>query len=510
MTKWMKAIICTALSFMFCFMSFGYAALTDTLGITGTAKIEIPSGLFIIDVSTSSETNVDKNQVSFLEYTTTLDSMISRRGSNSWWGQQSSGSVTYHVTVLNNTKLTYSYRGLYYQTSLDGYNGNSSISTSNSNNRIGVVCSLANKSSEEKKVYPGKTLEFDVTYTVGSGLNANTDWKTLVNFQFGINVETADQAIDIAVDKFLDILNTTSTYTELVDALDNKFDGRQEWTSNYIGNVTGSSSDDSMAVNTLFAGQLQITVDNVKQDATVMIKHENLDGNTMTGDDYVATNTGNGGVFRGYGCEMTLYLTIDPLAKEDMGEYVPVYAIVFTCDRDADGNIISEWYRVGDTYLGEANVVDYDGGTDGNGGSFVTDNWRAAGDTYQVVSGYSYDINGTVYKLNSYSYTVGYRSNIESIVMATDNNATATLQTLLDHAKSIIDSKDYAGTGIALVEKEYEAASDYYTLDENGNPVAKDGYTRAALLPTINNLYYAVDEALMKMEALSKEQNQIN
>ena len=503
MTKWMKAIICTALSFMFCFMSFGYAALTDRMGITGTAKIEMPSGLFIIDVSLNGQTNVDKNHVSYLEYTTTIDSTISRIGSNNWWGQQNSGSVTYHVTVLNNTRLAYSYRGLYYQTNLSGYNGNANIATSNSNNKIGVVCSLANKSAEEKKVYPGETLEFDITYTVGSGMNANTDWKTLINVQFGINVDTADQAIDIAVDKFLNILNTTVTYEELIDVLDNKFDGSQEWTSNYIGNVVGSSSADSMAVNTLFAGHLQITVDNVKQDATVLIKHENLDGNTMTGDDYVATNTNNGGVFRGYGCEMTLYLTVDPLSAA--GQYVPVYAIVFTCDRDADGNKISDWYRVGDTYLGEANVVTYDGG---NGtGSFVTDNWRAERGTYQVVPGYSYNINGAVYSLNSYSYTVADNANIESIVMAVDNNATAMLQTLLDHAKSIIDSKDYAGTGITLVERAYAAAADYYTVDENGNPVAVQGKTRASLLPTINNLYYAVDEALVKMEALSKEQN---
>ena len=502
MTKTMKIVVCTVLSFMFCIMSIGYAALSDSINIAGTAKVEIPYGLFITEVSVSNYSNADKREGEHLEYTTTLETTVSRSGSRYWWDQQKSGYVTYHVKVLNNTKLTYSYRGLYYQTSLSGYNGNANVATSNSDNKIGVVCSLANKSAEEKKVYPGGILEFDVTYTVGSGLNADTNLKTLINFQFGINVETADQAIDIATDKFLDILNTSSTYNELIDALDNKFDGR-DWTSNYIGNVTGSSSDDSMAVNTLFAGQLQITVDNVKQDATVMIKHENLDGNVLTGDDYTAVYGDQ--IYSGYGCEMTMYLTIDPLAKEDMGEYVPVYAIVFTCDRDKEGNIISDWYRVGDTYAGEANVVDYDGGTDGNGGSFVTDNWRAEQKTYQVVSGYSYNINGTQYSLPSYSYNVGYQANIESIVMATDNNAVNTLQALLDHAQSIIDSQEYAGTGITLVEKAYAEASPCYTVDANGNPVVKSELTRAQLLPTISALYYAVDEALVKMESLSKQ-----
>ena len=93
-----------------------------------------------------------------------------------------------------------------------------------------------------------------------TGRNANTDWKTLINYQFGINVDGEREALEVIESKFLNILNTNSTYEQLIDALDNKFDGRQEWTSNYIGNVTGSSSEDSVAVNTLFAGQLQITV----------------------------------------------------------------------------------------------------------------------------------------------------------------------------------------------------------------------------------------------------------
>ena len=495
MKTWMKASICVTLSFMFCFLSIGFASLTDTLTISGSANVEIPSGLFIIDISTSKESSVDKNEASYLKYTTTVDSSINRANSGA-------GSVTYQITVLNNTRLTYSYRGLYYQSPLDGYNGNSSVSTSNGNRNIGVVCSLANASVENKKVAPGQTLTFSVTYTVGRNLSASTDWNTLINFQFGINVETQEQAIDIAVAKFLDILNTDPTYLDLLDALDNKFDGRQEWTSNYIGNVTGSNSEDSVLVNTLFAGHLQITIGDTRQDATVLIKHENLDGNTMTGDDYVATNESNGGVFRGYGCEMTLYLTIDPLTTA--GKYVPVYAIVFTCDRDAEGNIISDWYRIGDTYLGEANVVTYNGG---NGtGSFVTDNWRAKGQNYTTVPGYSYNVNGTQYTLNAYTYNIGANVNIENIVMAKDNNANRTLQTLLTHAKKVIDSQEYAGTGITLVEEVYASLASYYTLDANGYPVLQGDYTRAELCPVISKLFYAVDEALLKMEALSQLQ----
>ena len=495
MKPWVKACICIGLCLMLCFVGVGYAELTDTLNIRGSAKIDVPEGLFIIDVSTTGTTNVDRNEVEFLEYSTTLDSQISRTNNGT-------GTVTYRITALNNTKLTYSYRGLYYQSGLSDYNGNRYISTSNGRSNIGVVCSLANLPAESKKVGPGQTIEFTVTYTVGNRLSANTNWDTLVNFQFGINVDGEQEAVAVVEEKFLNVLNATTTYEQLIDALDNKFDGRQEWTSNYIGNVTGSSSEDSVAVNSLFAGQLQITVGSQQRDATVMVKHENLDGNTKTGDDYVATNQSNGGVFRGYGCEMTLYLTVDPLTAA--GQYVPVYAVVFTCDRDENGNITSEWYRLGTTYAGEANVVTYDGGT--GTGSFVTDNWRAKQATYELVEGYSYNINGVSYQLNSYSYTVAANVNIESIVTAVDQNAINAFKTLLDDAQKIINNLDYAGSGIVLVEEAYAKLAAFYTVDANGNHVIDANITRAKLIPAITELHHAVSEALIRMDAAAKEQ----
>ena len=497
MKTWKISITCIFLSFLCLFSCVGYAVLSDSLGISGSAKTDIPSGLFITSVSTRGMSNVDSNSVSFLQYTTTVDSTIDRKSSGA-------GSVTYTVTVLNNTKLTYSYRGIYYQTNLTGYDGNNYVSTANANRRIGVVCSLATASADAKKVEPGESLTFTVTYTVGNRMDADTDWKTLINFQFGINVDGEREALAVVEDKFLNILNTTSTYEQLIDALDNKFDGRQEWTSNYIGNVTGSSSEDSVAVNTLFAGQLQITVGDDQMDATVLIKHENLDGNTNTGDDYTAVNESNGGVFRGYGCEMTLYLTIDPLTSA--GRYVPVYAVVFTCDRDANGNT-GDWYRIGSTYAGTANVVTYDGG---NGtGSFVTDNWRADAATYQLIDGYSFNIKGESYQLNAYSHRVAQGDSIKTIVTAKDTNAINTLQTLLNDAKRIAENQEYAGTGIELINEEldkiYEKFAEYYTMDENGNHIVDPDLTIAQLSPAILDLYGVVNDALIKIDALMKE-----
>ena len=416
------------------------------------------------------------------------------------------GTVTYNVTVLNNTSLTYSYRGIYYQTNLTGYNGNNNIATADNRSKIGVVCSLASASAENKKVAPGESLSFTVTYTIGSSLSASTDWKTLINFQFGINVDGEREALAVVEEKFLNILNTKTTYDQLIDALDNKFDGRQEWTSNYIGNVTGSSSADSVAVNTLFAGQLQITVGKDNMDATVLIKHENLDGSRLTGDDYTAVNSSNGGVFNGYGCEMTLYLTIDPLNRA--GANVPVYAVVFTCDRDANGNRTSGWYRIGSTYAGTANVVTYDGG---NGtGSFVTDNWKANAATDKLIDGYSFNIRGDVYDLDAYSHNISNGESIKNIVVQKDINAVNALQTLMNDARRLVNNQSYAGTGIDAVDEVLDETltrfAGNYTVDANGNYVLDSDLTIAQVSPAMMELYGVVNDALIRIDALGTPQ----
>jgi hypothetical protein len=462
------------------------------------ATYVVPEGLFItrVQVNDSSVKNVDSYDGSFIEYTTTLNSTINKARSGT-------GTVVYKVTVLNNTKnLTYAYRDFYYQTSLDGYNGNGYLSTSNNRSKIGVSVSLAKATAEEKIVRPGETKEFTVTYTVGSSMNANTDWASQINIRFGINVDGEKEALDVIEKKFLEILNTKTTYDRLIDAIDNKYDGYQEWTSNYIGNVVGSSSEDSVALNTLFAGQLQITVGNDQMDATVLVKHENLDGNRSTGDDYVAVNkNGTGSPFYGYGCEMTLYLTIDPLNRA--GAYVPVYAVVFTCDRDENGNKISDWYRIGSTYAGTANVVTYDGG---NGtGSFVTDNWIADAATYKLIDGYSYTINGNKYSLKAYSHSVAKGISIKNIVTANDANAVNTLKTLANDAKRIMDDVTYAGLGIDIVAEAYEKYSYLYTANANGTHSVSSNLTIAQMSPAIVELYRVVNDALVTMDALQRQ-----
>ena len=76
-----------------------------------------------------------------------------------------------------------------------------------------------------------------------------------------------------------------------------------------------------------------------------------------------------------------------------------------------------------------------------------------------------------------------------------DQNAINELQRLLTDAKAMIEDINYAGTGIDIVEKAYNAASPFFTLDANGNPIAKSGTTRAQLCHIISDLDHALDEA---------------
>ena len=479
------SLIALFLVFATLFSFVGYAQLTNTLKVQGTATVQIPYGLFIVQVIEKGTSNIDHESHKFIEYTTTLETLLDKKDDTKSGGWRPTttkytGSFTYEIVVYNNTEYEYAYRQLYYQNS--DYN-NSYISTSPSKNKIGVQVSFPNGSI----VAPGERLSFTVTYTIGQDLDGKTDWRNFLNFQFGINVNSIDLATDIVVQKFLNILNTTSTYNELIEVIDDKFDGEQEWTSNYIGNVGNAIDNDMMTVETLFAGQLTMIVNGVPQKAWVLIKHENLDNNALTGDDYTVVYNQYGPITYS-GCEMTLYLTVDPLNVAN--SWAPVYTTVFTCDRDEAGNTISKWYKVGDSYYGVANVVGYNGEYNATG-SFVTDNWKSNASTYKVSDDYSYSVEAEL--------------SIKTLMQTVDPTTIAEFQRLLIDAEAMIANEKYAGTGIVVVEEAYRKAAQFYTLNEAGKAIANNDTRRVWLIPIMNELNHVLTVA---QEAIDKiEQN---
>ena len=449
-----------ALSLMCICVSVAYAAISGTLTVSGTAESSPAEGLFIVSVVPQNATNVYSHDAGYLPGSTTVKANVRHADVDE------EGRIEYVITVANNTDITYCYRDIYYHAPLEGYNGNDLVSKVDYDWSIGVRAIFADDTLESKKVAPGQTITFTAVYTYGKDVDPSVDLATLVNFQFGVYVEGETEAIEAVEDKFLKILNTPSTYEHLLDILDNKFDGdpSHDWTTNYIGNVSGSTGEDSVAVENLFGGQLKIMIGDEPRDATVIIKHQNIDWFERTGDDYVATHP-DGGVYVGTACEMTLYLTIESLDVPD--EYKTVYAIVYTCERDsATGERKSAWYRVGNRYEGTARVVNYEGNW--GYGSFQTDSWRTVDGTYQLVDEYYFNIDGKEFYQSGYSYTVPAGWAVTGILHIEDEALVNTFLSLMGDAKRILDDQTYAGEGIERIRLAYERYSYLCVADGTG------------------------------------------
>ncbi len=423
-----------------------------------------PNTVYITAMSEKSSSGLDVNEGSYEPWTANVETTLSRSATTA--------TATYQITVYNNTSYTCSYRGIEYDTNLSGYN-NSYITTDsrNTQNKIYISTSFPNGDT----VAPGQELTFEVTYTVGSRIDANSQLKTLVEYHFGINVETEAEAVDAIIETFDQVLNTSSTYEELMDKIDDKYDGR-DWTATFIGNVTGSDSADTEAIQALFGNNLTLTIDGVETNITLIAKSENIDGNNNTGNSFTATDGTNTSNFTG--CEMTLYITADSLNRS--GASVTVYAIVYTCDviTDADGNVTySEWYRLGSIYEGQAQVVGYYGNVGNNTtGSFDTGSWSSVAGTYTA---------------GNYSYSISANNGIGTIINASPNaTANNILQPLVTMAGRVVGGEfgDYAGDAMNELEKAYEHALRFCTVAADGTITVNADATRAQVVPCIEDL----------------------
>ena len=462
MKNWMKALVCVALSFGFLFTALGYAAVTDNLNIAGKAKIDIPAGVYIIAMEEASSNRLDVKNFSYYSYSTTVDTSLSKSE------RRYEGTVTYKITVLNNTEYEYAYRDIYYQDDLEA---NNSIGSG-----ITVACSLDSASAANKKIAPGATKELTVTYKLSSStsIDRNKTYRNIVNIRFGINVDSLEQAHNVLMEKFAEILNSASSYAELYDKINDKFDGNQEWTSNFIGNVDGSSSADSVTMNSLFGGQLQMVIGDQPQTVTALIKHEDVDGDETTGDSYTITYN-NGSQQTRNGCEYTIYLTTEKLDSWSFDTYPTVYAATFTRSQNADGTY-TDWYQKGDIYQGTARVVGYMG--EESGGSFDTGTWRSAAATYSPSPNYSYSLNSGM--------------TIQQVMQSIDGNAAQALAELLTRAKEILDSDKYAGTGVIVLQAAYDAAKPYFDIEADGTIVVHDHVPVSVLIEHIDELAVAL------------------
>ena len=496
MKAWVKVFLFISVLSASLFLCIGYAAFTDSLGalgsVTAVAAENPLTGVYITDVTEAATSNIDKNEFSFITGTTNISNSVSRGT------EDKDGVIVYEVTVYNSTNVAYYYRDNYYQTGISQYNGNDYISDYHEGNTISIECIFNTGDEDAKKLMPKESITFKVVYTVGGDIDESIDLNMLVNIRFGVHVSGNDEALDMIEARFLQILNTESTYNYLIDILDNKFDGVNDWSSNYVGNVAGATagafSEDSVAVNALFQNHLQMTIDGELKEVTVIIKHEDVDWDTATGDAYVATHP-DGGTYSAEGCEMTLYLTIDDL--NDPWSYVTVYAMVFTIDRDywGTGAYTSDWYRTGCAFIGTAEVSDYDG-TPGGTGSFRTTTWWPKPNVeYELVPGYHFEIqNGDyvdVLDFEGFSYVasgevLSWQTPMYAMLEVWNEEGAAVVFDLMNDAKTIIDNKNYAGEGIDRLRAVYDKY--YWHYAYLGYPNLNWPY------PTVRKFYPAMVE----------------
>ena len=181
---------------MSCFLVIGYAAISDNLYVTGEVSVEGRpyKGVYIKSVEIVGSSGANNSQCEYIlptNHKTTVDA------------SKNNGSVTYKITVHNNTDLTYWYIGTKYDTS---YEGNKSIGAYN-----GISIKTMDRNGDSAATFntddwvpPQTERVFYVTYTYGS--NAQSECTTLVNFKFDIRM-------DAVYDEFLAVLQ----YRDLED-----------------------------------------------------------------------------------------------------------------------------------------------------------------------------------------------------------------------------------------------------------------------------------------------------
>ena len=261
------------------------------------------------------------------------------------------------VRVRNNANETYAFNAVKYQTA------------DYSNEGIEYVLPVLTHGDE---IDAGDYLDFEVQFKYKDNKVASSNvLNSFLNFEFLPVDELPKQeevAVSGALGQFKDIINNIvadDSLQQLIDQMDN-YDDNDRANGSYIGNVTGASDNDVILLEDLFQGNLMLNIDGVDTEVTIMIKRENIDGSTNTGD-----KNGN---------ELTIYMTTDDLQKTSWWgtQTAPVYASVFTSYDKGE-----TWTQLGDMYEGTAAIKQYNGFP--GSGSFDTDTWKSTGSPSRTI-----------------------------------------------------------------------------------------------------------------------------
>jgi hypothetical protein len=351
MTKWMKAacMLLALASTLFCFV--GYAALSDTLQITGQVQVDRPDKIFIakienIKTSNGATCNVAPQAVDFpsAKFISKIDFP---------------GKVTFDVTLVNGTSVKQIYDRLEAKTGAYDATGVT----------VKVQYKDANgdwKDLKQRYEFPaGATLECKVTMTCGQNVTKNM----MHEFIFVTDPEHLTQHVSQPLlAKYDALINNTDLYGIFADyGKDHKnlwLYGGANQTGAYISNSSGYDPDQVQAVNDALDDITKITINGEEKNVTVLLKQQDV-------CDWVD------------GEERLIYFTADPLNDQN-NKNAPVFVCVFYLDA-ASG----KWLPIGGMKDGEymifegtANVCNRSGQT--GTGNFDTNNWHPSQDYFGV------------------------------------------------------------------------------------------------------------------------------
>lgn len=261
----------------------------------------------------------------------------------------------------------------FYNSTVNSFYYNKTEVVSWSNEAIGYTVSGI-KSEDE---IPGKSYKtIRVTFAFdGNKYSANT-LSSELHFNFVVDKDSIGDIVALtAVDRFRAILNNeafANSYQTLENAMNDRSGLNKASAVTYIGNVVGANTQDSNTIKTLFTEEflsMDLDGDGKAEPITMMIKRENLDNNTATGDAYTYTNWGR--TYTVNGAEMTIYITAENLSNVSSGKSVVVYAASFTKLAGAE-----EWTELVPLTTGTASANNYGGY--GSANSFNTDTWKSS------------------------------------------------------------------------------------------------------------------------------------
>jgi hypothetical protein len=411
--------------------------------VHGNLYLEAPpfQGVYIINAQVESSSGATCQELSYTKPTNLVTTITPSRAG---------GSITFRVTVFNNTDITYWYVG---DTFVTDYHQNVLLGTVG-----GITITEKDHSGDSGSTFntgdwipPHTEREFYVTYTFGA--SAQQTAITMVNFRFDLHM-------DAVHDEFLAVLNTPSTYEELTGVFNTVY--------TQSGEVTVSTVTHPQLFASLFH-DLIINVDGVQKEASVLVRRENIDKDSTSGDRY----TGGGPS----GCEYTLYITVDdPQTKTPV-----VYTIAYSCGTNALGD---QWYQVGELYQGTAPIA--------ADGSILYEQWIATPKSYEVADGITYKVGQS----NGDQYDI--LKKIEDLIATGDTDIfndidnSRIFKKVYDILQRHRGSTDPAVLGLQTA---FTNAAPFYQNLNNGAEfkVVRNTYTRAEVIPAIKRIHEALE-----------------